>query len=32
MIRIIGLPGERPLPEAMLEGPETVITEETDGR
>ncbi|HEX9501570.1 MAG TPA: septal ring lytic transglycosylase RlpA family protein [Thermoanaerobaculia bacterium] len=32
MIRIIGLPGERPLPEAVLEGPETVITEETDGR
>jgi rare lipoprotein A len=32
MIRIIALPGERPLSEAALAGPETVIGEEVDGR
>jgi peptidoglycan lytic transglycosylase len=32
MIRIIALPGERPLSEAALAGPETVIAEEVDGR
>lgn len=32
MIRIIGLPGERPLSEAALAGPGTVIGEEVDGR
>ena len=32
MIRIIALPGERPLSEALLAGPETVIGEEVDGR
>jgi rare lipoprotein A len=32
MIRIIALPGERPLSEAALAGPETVTAEEVDGR
>jgi rare lipoprotein A len=32
MIRIIALPGERPLSEAVLKGPETVFDEEVDGR
>jgi rare lipoprotein A len=32
MIRIIALPGERPLSEAALAGPDTVIGEEVDGR
>ncbi len=32
MIRIIALPGERPLSEAVLAGPETVFDEEVDGR
>jgi rare lipoprotein A len=32
MIRIIALPGERPLSEAALAGPETGIAEEVDGR
>jgi rare lipoprotein A (peptidoglycan hydrolase) len=32
MIRIIALPGERPLSEAALAGPETMIVEEIDGR
>ncbi|MDQ6802092.1 MAG: septal ring lytic transglycosylase RlpA family protein [Acidobacteriota bacterium] len=32
MIRIIALPGERPLSDSVLAGPERVIAEEVDGR